>query len=113
MSCPYSGQMTPSHDEAQALRFYLVAEQAKPGVCVVNMFLAGLYLKVENDRQRALYYLRRALATAATLGGNALERVQLWFQEMVYFQPVQNDTEFQQFIQSALARHMSSTCFES
>jgi len=101
------------HDEAQALQFYLAAERAKPGVCVVNMFLAGLYLKVENDRQRALYYLRRALATAATLGGNALERVQLWFQEIVYFQPVQNNTEFQQLIQSALARHMSSICFES
>ena len=95
--------------ETEALRFFRAAEQARPGVGVVNIFLSALILKVEQDRQESLHHLRRALAAAKAYGAHSVERIQQWFQIMDAFQPVQDDPAFQQLIQAALERSRAST----
>ena len=80
--------------DADALAVFLMAESTCPGHLVVQFQLAGLSLKVEEDRKRAIRYLRRAYDIASSRRDTGGELVKSWFRSSRLFAAVQNDDEF-------------------
>lgn len=80
--------------DTDALSIFQMAESTYPGHLVVQFQLAGLSLKVERDRERAIRYLRQAYSIASTQHDTGGKLVNSWFRSSRLFATVQNDDEF-------------------
>jgi hypothetical protein len=80
--------------DADALSIFQMAESTYPGHLVVQFQLAGLSLKIERDRERAIRYLRQAYGIVSARRDSGGELCKSWFRSSRLFAAVQNDDEF-------------------